>query len=466
MKPIVDLSHHQKPKDINYDLLADSVSGVMIRAAYGSRNDDHVETHYKEFKKRNVPIGFYHYVTQFMSVQSQVDKLASVLKGKEYPMGLWADIEREAGADPLLKQQVHDYIQRTEAQVEYITGIYTSKYYWGLIMNGAYYTNKKLWVAAYGYAKPPLPTGWNDYWLWQYTSSGKLPGYSGSLDISNFRYDEETYHKWVTGVSLPEEPEPSPPLTKLYRPCDKWAYITQLFGVNQSIYPTSKGHNGIDFGFSYQTGHPIYAAADGVVEVSREETSGYGRHIRIRHSHGVTIYGHLSKRLVEVGDKVVAKQVIGLNGGNPSDPYAGFSTGPHLHFEYRWDIPAPQVPGGYVYNAVDPLPLIIEHEEDNEEGDNGNQEGDEMLFQVKVIVSQGLNIRDGVGTGAKKLYAVTVGTVLDVFEILNGWYRVGVGKWCSGDPNYTERLGAVLPPEEYTLEQKVDKLWEVHPELH
>ena len=68
---------------------------------------------------------------------------------------------------------------------------------------------------------------------------------------------------------------------------------------------------------------------------AKEERTGYGRHIHIQHSHGVTIYGHLSAMLVRVGDVVKAKTVIGKSGGDPSDPFSGNSTGPHLHFEYR-----------------------------------------------------------------------------------------------------------------------------------
>ena len=37
MKPIIDISYWQNPRNINYDTLAKNVSGVIIRATYGSR---------------------------------------------------------------------------------------------------------------------------------------------------------------------------------------------------------------------------------------------------------------------------------------------------------------------------------------------------------------------------------------------------------------------------------------------
>ena len=52
----------------------------------------------------------------------------------------------------------------------------------------------------------------------------------------------------------------------------------------------------------------------------------------IRHENGLeTFYGHLSQRLVEAGDWVNAGEVIGLGGST------GRSTGPHLHFETRYN---------------------------------------------------------------------------------------------------------------------------------
>lgn len=459
MKPIIDISAHQDPKKINYDRLASQISGAILRVAYGARPDAHLERHYSEFRLRNIPIGFYQYLTEYHGVQPQVNVLKQGLLGKEWQLGLWADVELEKGATPLRRPTVHEYIRLVEAQVEEIFGIYTSGYYWSLIMGGAYYTNKKLWVAGYvNNIYKYMPAGWSDYWMWQYTDKGWLEGYPSVLDMNRFRYSEEEYRQWVE-VGFIEPPEPNPPLTKLYKPCDSWCYVSQPFGANPGWYPTSKGHNGVDYGFSYQTGHPIYAAADGTVEVSRDDTKGYGRHIRIRHSHGVTIYGHLSARHVQVGDKVKAKQVIGLSGGDPSDPYAGWSTGPHLHFEYRLDIPAPQVPGGYVYNAIDTLPITVDHEEWSE--------GDQGMRQVKVICGA-LNIRAGIGTKYRVIRTVLKGTILPAYEVQQGWVRVGNNEWCSAYSGYVQFIDPPVGDDEPepTMTEKVDKLWEAHPELH
>jgi murein DD-endopeptidase MepM/ murein hydrolase activator NlpD len=116
-----------------------------------------------------------------------------------------------------------------------------------------------------------------------------------------------------------------------------------------------KGHDGIDCRTRFvdsPLGHRyITAAADGECEVRLDGASGYGNHVRIHHPDGsLTIYGHLDKAYVWNKEKVLAGQRIGLSDNS------GFSSGPHLHFEYR--PPNCDVHNGYA-GAVDPLPFMV-----------------------------------------------------------------------------------------------------------
>lgn len=450
MKPIIDISHHQNPGLIDYDKLASQIDGVIIRAAYGNKPDTAFEQHYEEFNKRGVPIGVYQFITEYMPVEEQVQTLYEmVMQDKNIPLGFWADVENETGADSLTKQTVHTYMQQVEALLGKEFGIYTSASQWAAIMGGTYYTNRKLWVAHYGTAYPALPMGWKSFWLWQYTSSKRLEGYAENLDANAFCCDDSVFQQWIGGVSLPE-PEPLPSL-RLFSPVARDSWISQRFGINPQWYSAARGHNGIDYGII--VGSPVYAAMDGIVEVSLEQKTGYGRHIRIRHPEGVTIYGHLSKRMFEVGDFVMAKQLIGRSGGALDDPYCGMSTGPHLHFEYRQDKPVvPLVPGSYIYNAIDTLPFTLYWE----------QELGEMLYQVEVVAA-GLNVRKGIGTGYDIIRTESKGAILSVYEVTNGWFKIGEGQWVSGYATYTKRI---IPAGEPTTEEKVGKLWIAHPDLH
>ena len=99
--------------------------------------------------------------------------------------------------------------------------------------------------------------------------------------------------------------------------------ITSNFGSRWG-----RQHKGLDI--KVYIGDTIRSAFSGKVRIVRYEGGGYGKYIVIRHNNGLeTIYGHLSKQLVQENQEVRAGDVIGL-GGN-----TGRSTGSHLHFETR-----------------------------------------------------------------------------------------------------------------------------------
>jgi murein DD-endopeptidase MepM/ murein hydrolase activator NlpD len=105
----------------------------------------------------------------------------------------------------------------------------------------------------------------------------------------------------------------------------------------------SHAHTGQDF--AAPVGTPVHALGDGTI-IFASYDGAYGNKIAIQHEGGlVTWYAHLSAFEVQVGDKVVAGQLIGLVGST------GNTTGPHLHLEIR---PHKDVP-------VDPMPWLREH---------------------------------------------------------------------------------------------------------
>ena len=88
-----------------------------------------------------------------------------------------------------------------------------------------------------------------------------------------------------------------------------------------------RAHLGTDFAAT--TGTPARTVGDGVVEFSGVQ-NGYGNVVFIKHRNGhETVYAHLSKLLVQRGQNVSQGQTVGLVGST------GWSTGPHLHFEFR-----------------------------------------------------------------------------------------------------------------------------------
>ncbi|MBI4818188.1 MAG: M23 family metallopeptidase [Deltaproteobacteria bacterium] len=121
--------------------------------------------------------------------------------------------------------------------------------------------------------------------------------------------------------------------------------ITSYFGYRKDpVHEAGEGddvrfHRGLDLGG--RKGDPVYAAAQGRV-IHAGWLGGYGLTIILQHEGGLsTVYGHLSRALVDLGDEAEEASAIGLVGAS------GRATGPHLHFEVRRD-----------GTSVDPLDVI------------------------------------------------------------------------------------------------------------
>jgi murein DD-endopeptidase MepM/ murein hydrolase activator NlpD len=100
--------------------------------------------------------------------------------------------------------------------------------------------------------------------------------------------------------------------------------ISSFFGMRPDPFTGVKRfHNGLDIVNS--PGTPIMAAMAGTVE-DVGFNNNYGYYVILRHSGYQTLYGHLSRYVVERRDKVQQGEKIGELGTT------GYSTGPHLHF--------------------------------------------------------------------------------------------------------------------------------------
>jgi murein DD-endopeptidase MepM/ murein hydrolase activator NlpD len=99
-------------------------------------------------------------------------------------------------------------------------------------------------------------------------------------------------------------------------------------------------HTGIDL--PAPTGTPVHAAARGRVSWAAYMPGGWGNLVVVADGHGVrTLYAHLSRISVHVGERVAVGSLLGLVGAT------GDATGPHLHFQVN-------VRGA----AVDPVPAL------------------------------------------------------------------------------------------------------------
>lgn len=125
--------------------------------------------------------------------------------------------------------------------------------------------------------------------------------------------------------------------------------VNLLSGFGYRMHPIHKivkMHAGIDF--SAPRGTPIQATGDGIVVKVEHKKYGYGLHVIIDHGYGYkTLYGHMSKVEVKVGQKVKKGQTIGRVGSS------GTSTAPHCHYEVHYK-GKPVNPIDYVLDGLTP----------------------------------------------------------------------------------------------------------------
>jgi murein DD-endopeptidase MepM/ murein hydrolase activator NlpD len=213
---------------------------------------------------------------------------------------------------------------------------------------------------------------------------------------------------------------------KFIYPIPANSIVTQTFAehVHRARINGWQNYNGgIDW--AVPSGTSVKAAQAGKVTVARTDATGYGTHVRIQHDEGyLTIYGHMMKFKVKVGDEIQAGDVIGQSDNT------GFSTGPHLHFELRKNSV-----------AVDPAPLLVEHLDDEPggEGEPGGglvqpdigpePAGFPALPKARITSQIGLNIRSGPGVANPLVGWLPNETEVEVLHKVNQaddiWLQIG-----------------------------------------
>jgi murein DD-endopeptidase MepM/ murein hydrolase activator NlpD len=133
-----------------------------------------------------------------------------------------------------------------------------------------------------------------------------------------FTYENVTYADLPENITIP-----------LVAPGEKFQ-LTWYGNLNFKYgWRWGRMHRGLDL--FLRTGDTVVAAFNGVVRYARFNASGFGNCVVVRHLNGLeTVYGHLSKILVEENQYVQAGETLGLGGTT------GRSNGPHLHFETRY----------------------------------------------------------------------------------------------------------------------------------
>ena len=194
-RTILDVSRWQG--SINWDKVKASglVSGVMIRVL-GSKGgkpylDPYFARNYAECARLGLPVGGYYYtcaVTQ-RQTEEELAALKTALRGKTFQLPLAIDVE-----DPRLRSlapaKLSALVAEAAAQLEawgLYAMVYTYTNFADTALDMAALAAYDLWIADYRGKRPARRHG-----MWQYTSSGKIPGVSGPVDLSHAYKDYAT----------------------------------------------------------------------------------------------------------------------------------------------------------------------------------------------------------------------------------------------------------------------------------
>lgn len=337
-KPVLDISQFQPPEKMDYKKIAKQIDGVILRAGYTgyvtgkAATDSAFEKHYLEFTRLKIPIGVYWVVVGNSADMGRREAsfLLERIKGKAIELGVWCDTEwieenKKAVYIPQKnsKQQNTDCVQAFCESVEaagHSVGIYSAEYWFDNHLIQSRLTHWPWWVANYQ-EKPKI-----SHVMWQYTSSGKLDGYSGNLDLNKKEVQQLAQPQIYTPILKRKAP-----ISALQDPGTITAGSRYTSGFDVTPRPLgladgrpSYGHKGIDFAVG--KGTPLYALFDGSLW-STWETSG-GNIIKLTTSNGLGItYRHLDSYVKKTGS-VKKGDLIAYSGNS-----GGASTGPHLHVD-------------------------------------------------------------------------------------------------------------------------------------
>ena len=187
MAEIMDVSRWQGSIDWNAVKRSGKIDGVMIRAM-GNKNgkpylDPYLARNYAECARLGIPVGGYYYTCAVTPRQTaaELSALRAALADKNFQLPIVVDAE-----DPKLRSltpaKLSARVAEAAAQLEawgLYAMVYTYTNFADTALDMAALAAYDLWIADYRGKRPTRKHG-----MWQYTSSGTIPGVSGPVDLS------------------------------------------------------------------------------------------------------------------------------------------------------------------------------------------------------------------------------------------------------------------------------------------
>lgn len=189
---IIDISSYQKVTDWAKVKQTAGLEGIYIKACEGVNAPD---SGFKEkaagCQANQIPFGFYHFATlNKQEIEADATGEANYFFNltKEFKTGLPLVLDIERNDLNLSPDKVHKYIHAFFNALKHAGAPDYVLYSYAPFLNanlpaGHDLGTVKLWLAAYT-PKPIYPKGWNNIWLWQYSSNGFINGITGNIDLN------------------------------------------------------------------------------------------------------------------------------------------------------------------------------------------------------------------------------------------------------------------------------------------
>lgn len=188
----IDVSYHQGTIDWKKVKNA-GIEFAIIRIGYGIydyQKDKQFENNYKNARANGIPVGVYHYsyATSVAEAQKEANLVVSWLNGRDLDLPVYFDIEDKSQQNlgkSTLNSMCETFCNIIEA-AGYWAGIYSNKYWATSIIDGPTLGKRyTYWIAQYN----DKCTYTGPYAIWQYSSTGKVNGINGNVDM-NYQYSE------------------------------------------------------------------------------------------------------------------------------------------------------------------------------------------------------------------------------------------------------------------------------------
>lgn len=190
----IDVSKHQG--NVNWShVKTDGVKFAIIRAGYGkeiSQKDSQFENNYAGCKSNGIPCGvyWYSYAMSEAEAKQEAEVCLQIIKGKTFEFPIYFDIEKKKqfALGKTKCTAIANAFLETVEKAGYWVGLYSSK---SALEN--YFTKEireryAVWVAHYGVTKTTYSC---QYGMWQKSSTGKVYGISGNVDMNECYVDYE-----------------------------------------------------------------------------------------------------------------------------------------------------------------------------------------------------------------------------------------------------------------------------------